>query len=322
MVSISALNLSSQQMAEYSQIMVKGNIPLKNAAEMIGMQNRKFRSKLFRGKFDPKAVDNGERVWPDMTVEAVNYINEHYQSIMAVREIEWPMVRAFSRLAKKQAAGWAKMASNGLLTIDDYYQEALLAVVDAVYGYSKPEWKFITFVFWSIKRRLITAINASNPFPLPNEAISLRKRYAEAEEKINGPASIDEICDVAGFTDRERNLVATTFVSVARQSDMLLSNKDESNQEEADYTGMRRGLDNEETIRCNYEIKEAFSQADLTSFERKVVETYLDPFHGWQTKLASEEINPRTGQFYTRAAIAVILEKALKKIKAAYQQVA
>lgn len=56
--------------------------------------------------------------------------------------------------------------------------------------------------------------------------------------------------------------------------------------------------------------------------ERLVLETSIQPYYGWQTKLANNNINPETGEPYSRRAIGYMLESATEKVKKAYSRIA
>ena len=57
--------------------------------------------------------------------------------------------------------------------------------------------------------------------------------------------------------------------------------------------------------------------AGLTEFELAVVEASQSGEAGWKTKVAAENVNPKTNQPYTRAAVKAILEKAYSKMRKA-----
>jgi hypothetical protein len=52
--------------------------------------------------------------------------------------------------------------------------------------------------------------------------------------------------------------------------------------------------------------------------EEKAIRSHSCPHWGWQVELAAQYTNPKTGKQYTKQAIGVILEAALKKIRKAY----
>jgi hypothetical protein len=57
------------------------------------------------------------------------------------------------------------------------------------------------------------------------------------------------------------------------------------------------------------------SCADLTDFERKVLETSLNPYYGWQADVARNTLNPNTGEPYTRMWTAIALKNAHEKVR-------
>ena len=316
---IEHIRLNASELDECQRIMARGNNKLKQLAEMVGMENIKFRVRLFKSPF---AVAE----WPELSEAQVVTFTEALPDILAVRAIEYKMLCAFCRLAHKMAKRWfTPNSSNPSLDISDYLQEALMALLDAVYGYSDPSTKFITYATTTIRNRLSKCTNKSHPLsPLSNEALGLIGRFEAARQALNGPATQTEIYEAAAFTPDEIAVYESARVMVFNQS-VPLREEDSLPADNAyyapisDYTEGRRGIDHEtDTVPCYFEIREAMDKARLTPVERRIVETFVQPYYGWQSQLAKELLNPVTNQPMTRAGVGYILRKALDKIKAVY----
>jgi DNA-directed RNA polymerase specialized sigma subunit len=321
MLDIPSLDLGAKVLEAHCKTMRKGNTLLKQCAEMTGMEHRVFRSKIFRGFNPAECGKDGKPVWPNLDHQTIAFIQQARPFIMAVKSIEWSMLRAFSPLVRRHARSWGT-SGGAIYGMDDFLQEGYMALTDAIYAYTCEETKFITFAWWCIYRRMATAANQTNPFgPLTNAAIELLKRFDAAAASINGPVKDEDIYKVAKFTPDEIETLKDVKVRVCNETEVVAYTYNDG-ESVNDYTAARRGINTEEDTIPLYEMREALASADLTPFERKVVETSLSPHYGWQSELAASEINPKTKQPYTRAAIGVILERALKKIKDAYMKVA
>ena len=312
---IESIKMNEQELDNCFKIMRKGNTHLKTLADMTGMEQRKFRARLFKGSFNPTE-------WPELTTEQATQFALLMPEIEAVRNIEWKMMRQFSRLARKHANSWAKKMGGTIVDAEDYLQEALMALLDAIYGYTEDHTLFNTFAWWSIQNRLTTAANKNNPFsPLTNEAMGLLKRFEEAKQKLNRYATDQEVYEACDFTEEECQLIREAQVKVYNAC-AVKEHHDEQNsvmETACDYTASRSGIDNEkDTVPCHYEIREAIKRANLTEVERKVIETSLYPHYGWQSELAESTICTTTGKPYTRQRIGQVLQNALVKVKAAY----
>ena len=314
---IETIKLSEHELDNCFEVMRKGNTKLKNLAAMIGMENRKFRAKLFKHE-----TFNSEN-WPELTPEQVVEFASAVPDIMAVRNIEWKILRQYSRLARRHANSWAKKMKGTVVDSEDYLQEAMFALLDSIYGYTDESIHFMTFAWWSIHNRLTTAANKNSPFsPLTNEAMALLQRFDEAKIKMNRHVTDQEVYEAVGFNDEEIAVVKEAQVKVYNACAVKEHNEEQCSTANAgidDYTSHRSGIDGErDTVPCNYEIREALEHANLTPLERRIVETSLYPHYGWKTEIAAETINPSTQKPYTKARIGQILDIALLKIKNAY----
>lgn len=305
---IESIKLSEQELDICFKTMRKGNSEIKRLAKMTGMEDRKFRAKLF------KHETGG---WSDEQLEQIVQV---LPAIQAVRDIEWKMMCQFSQLARKLANSWSKKI--GINDARDYLQEALMALLDAIYAYTDEDTQFITFAWWAISNRLTTAANKDNPFsPLTNEAMGLLKRYEEAKISLNRHATDQDIYDVCGFSEDECRTLRDAQVkvfnasSIERRPNGLV---DLGGEETFDYTANRSGIDHESEIVHSYEVHDIVKCANLTKMERRVIEASLESsHHGWQSDFAKNTICKSTGQPYTRQRIMQIYQCALEKIKVA-----
>jgi hypothetical protein len=275
------------------------------------MNNVPFRARLFKSTFNP--VD-----WKELDESQISIFKNSLPDIMAVRAIEYRMLCAFTKMAKKHANKWASK-SNPSVDVGDYVQEALMAILDAIYSYTDESIRFGTFVCIAIRNRLSKATNNCHPLsPLTNEAIGLLMRYDEAKLSFNGPVNQCQVYEAAGFTLDEIKVYETARVCVYNEASLNNDDGVIGYSPVADYTELRRGIDNEDTVPCNFEIRDAVKKANLTELEQKIVDTYLNPYYGWQAEIASQETNTKTNKPLTRQAIRYLLQRALDKIKAAY----
>lgn len=306
---IEVIKLSEKELTSNYEVMRKGNRQLKYLADTTGMEHRKFRARLFKKVFDPAD-------WPELNEVQLGEFEPALADIQAVRNIEVQMMRQFSRLARKHANSWAKKMGGTVVDAEDYLQEALMALLDAIYGYTEEDTQFNTFAWWSIQNRLTTAANKNSPFsPLTNEAIGLLKRFDEAKMKMNRRATDQEIYEACDFTEDECYVIREAQVKVYNACQVNEHHEEQCSvivEAASDYTAQRRGIDGErDTVPCHYEVRDAMLRANLTARERRVVDTSICPHYGWQTELGKEFGVSKT-------TIGHILQRALLKIKSAY----
>src|SRR5581483_3278227 len=186
-----AIRLSSADLAELTQIMAIGNTALKQCAEMMGLQHREFRGKLFRNKLDTSKL----------SPEQLQKLKEAIPLIMAVRDNCEEKVRAgFKRMVMQQAYIAANNNYDPANAREEFIQEAQIAVLDAVYGYTDTNIKLSTFVWRCIRRRIVTAINRLNPLcPLTNEALEVVRRVQEVQD-CHPNLTDEEAVQIIGLT--------------------------------------------------------------------------------------------------------------------------
>lgn len=149
---IETIKLSETELEACYTTMRKGNRQLKHLADTTGMEHRKFRARLFKKAFDPAD-------WPELNEIQLAEFEPALPDINAVRVIENKMMCQFSRLARRHANAWAKKMGGTVVDAEDYLQEALMALLDAIYGYTEDDTQFITFAWLVIQNRLTTAAN-------------------------------------------------------------------------------------------------------------------------------------------------------------------
>jgi DNA-directed RNA polymerase specialized sigma subunit len=311
MTTLPTVKLSESELEACLAIMRKGNKNLKLLAEDLGMEQRAFRIKLFKKSF--KASD-----WPGITDNQAAAIVAAIPSIQAVRSIEYKMLCGHAPLARKHALSFGKRNYGGVCEIDDFYQEALMAVLDAIYSYTE-ETAFTTFAWHAITRRLTTAANKANPFtPLTNEAMKLVRLFDKTANSFNGKVSDDEVYAKMNITESELAVLKDARRKIINGSQIVQEGEESS---VVDYTEGRCGIDGErDTVPCNYELYEAIDRAGLTELEREVILCTMYPYYGWQADLAKNTHNPKTGRPYSRMTINNVLKSALDKVKKAYSR--
>jgi DNA-directed RNA polymerase specialized sigma subunit len=310
MKAIPSIKLSPAEEQEYSETMRKGGLALQECASIMKMDHREFRSKLFKNTLDFTSISPEEK----------EKIQKAIPVILEIRKIEDKILKAFVRLCNKHARIWAGRVCGAIVSREDYFQEALAAVVDAMYSFTRENVRFITYLWYVIHNRLATAANKNNPFgPLTNQALKLLQRFENAKLKMNRSHSNVEIYEQLNLTEEEIGILEHALVKVHPYSNIGETTDYLDEAMDWDYTSQRRGIDLEkDTVSCDFEINEAKDRADLSDLERKVLDTFLMPHYGWQEEIASETISPKTNMRYTRQAISCILKSALKKVKAAY----
>lgn len=294
---------------------------------------RQFRNDVMKGDKNPQGA-----------IPAVSLKEFHADltHILAIREpnqdlggrsVEQAVLESFAALAKKHARQWSIDGDPNGITRSDYIQEAYMTIIEAMYQYTREDIDLSTFVWQSLRNRMINVTNQGNLFcPLTNSDLELVVRYDRA--KVNG-GSFDKIVESLGLSLEEGRHLGSILTKVFSEN-QLGSHEDGGRIDSPsnDYTGHRVSIDaaspllrfEEQEIDGQREIVNAvdvegqehvnniLDNSGLNFLERKVLESAMDPFYGWQTEFAKTHINPETNKPYSRMRITQVLESARAKV--------
>ena len=305
MKNLKPVNLNQQEIAELCEIMVVGNKKLAECADILGMDHRTFRGKLFTGKLTPEQFTKVEDAVP---------------VIMQVKnKCESRIMEGFAKLVMQHAHNASRNSFDQTNAYYNFEQEGSIAVLDAIYGYNDVSVKLITYVWRAIHFRILHASNEANPFrPLTNAALKLLKVFNEEKLRLTGSGPITDEQVIAGLhlSADERELILDATRKIVDESQMVakvrIADRDD------DYTSYQ----DKETVEVfleRREVRQAFKDAELEPIELDAVLAKAFPYTGWQENIAATHVNPKTNKRYCRANIHFVLERAEKKVKQALE---
>lgn len=324
-------DIAPEVLSDYCDIMVAGNTALQTYHARL---KEKFPSRAkFRGAIFQK-VDSGNVVrFGNVTVRKADL-----EKIVAVRAIEIDMLEAFAGVVYQQANAWHN-DGNGH-TIDDLEQEAASVLLDAIYYYTNPRIKFITYATDCIRNRMISFTNTGDLIALPDNADNrdLLRRYDEAFKALAERANFDSACDFMGATkDEKEHLRDMLLATTVSQNDIESGQRDSEATD--DFTAMSRpvpvapskrragyfrhsGSDNnleqsEADLDRVMAVQRLVADADnMPEFDRAVLFAAMEGEYGWQAAVASRYTNKATGRPYTRASVRWVMQRIGEQIEA------
>lgn len=304
--------LTEELLERYGKTMVHGNTILDRwhkevAAKVEGRYNKTmFRTELLRQDPDCNAKIHGV-VIPQPDVEAV----------FAVKKIETPIYLGHTFLIAKIASNFAKKGGG---SIEDLHQEGSFALLAAIYGYCKPNIKFVTYATHVIQRRLLNYINEQRPLShWTNNEIKLFRDFGETRKE---GLSFDDAAEIAGLSDRQKASLQAMMIQVYRSSELAI-NENREGEGEADYSVLgRKPVETEAETLLTDAHWAAFNQIgpileqQEDKWEAIVWKAYCESGgqRGWQTGVAERTINPKTKEPYSRRAPFVAMERIREKI--------
>lgn len=309
-------------------------------ASMNGQVSRRLKPKGRKPSkplvFVPSRTNNpaGTRI---LKARPVAISNRALGRIVAIQAIQNEVLAGFSRLFERLALQFWRTHKELSLSVQDYYDEGVMSAINAIYHYTREDVEFITYVYHCVRRRMSTAVAKDNPLsPWSNEARRLHRVYEEALSALNRPSTFQEVCDHCQFTDAESRLVEMTMAEVVQAWDNTGSSDEDRHRVAAQFElncvfinghqPFRNGknsigiVDDENQLDPDQRAAVARARERMSPFENAVLDAYLtDGEHGWQTRVAQANVNPRTGQPYSRRAPAVVWPRIVRTILEEYQ---
>jgi hypothetical protein len=133
---------------------------------------------------------------------------------------------------------------------------------------------------------------------------------------------VEEIAREMGLTDEQIATISLMLVTTINYSQIGAGrDRERLDEYDNDLTALREHACQDRTdtpvMLAWKPTLDKIKQAHLTAFEEDVFLTSLPGFdyYGWQTDVASRQINPRTNKPFTRAAAAIALESAYTKLR-------
>jgi len=247
----------------------------------------------------------------DLEVFGVLIKSEDLKKMQSVKLYEERALASVGKLLHKLAYN-ASLHRNNQLEFEDYYNEAVLAGINAVYSYCDPNIKFTTFIQTSIINKFKNE-NNSNRF---SSAVCQKTRknfrnYSILKEK-HPNLEQEELFKMMNLNNREifaLKSMFTTFTPVSQYGD--------SESENSNF--LYEQVDNRKKNVLLEEFDKIISETEMTSWERTVLMAFLNgKDHGWASEIAEKTINPETKLPYSRRAPRLALDRVLERIRQKY----
>lgn len=316
-------NLSDKLKKEYAEIMAIGNRKLEEVSNLFPEFKtvKKFRMLLF--KANPCSLSVFKDANIPLNKSQAKALTEAFPLIQKVRDIEMNLLAGYTKAVYKLANKTKKLYN---IPLEDCIQVGYIGLLDAIYAYTKPEEaSFFVFAYHSISNRLSNMQLNNNPLSsLSPETFRLMSKFDKIRTAAlaTGKRLTNEeiLAQMPPLKPRQQDrLLCALNAFQTIQGSSLCDNQDENGEGRGfDYSAFARNIDFKKKGSELEYIMLAYKETPLTTLEREIVETFLCPYHGWQTDLAKKSINPNTNKPYSNRGIAYLLECALAKIKQTY----
>lgn len=267
-----------------------------------GKLKEKFSMEKFRSIFLKANSDM------NLIVHGVLIPSNDLKKMQSVQKLESEALSSVANLiislAKKYAA-----SKKTQLEFEDYYNEAVLSTINAIYSYTRTDIAFTTFAQTAITNKF-SNINNANRFtsPVSQGTRVILKYYNEIKAK-NEHLSFDEIVAQMNLNEREINSLKSMFVSFTPISQMGEQDNDGENI-------LLNKIDETKDTIVFEDFEKCMNNVEMDEWEKTVLNAFLNgKDHGWASEVASKHINPDTNAPYSRRAPRLALDRVLSKMR-------
>jgi hypothetical protein len=245
----------------------------------------------------------------DLEIAGVVIPERDASEIIKVKDMEWDVLCAYSRMIDKLAYKWCENISDGSLSSDDMKSEAVGAAINALSHYTKEE-RFSTYLHHCVNRHLSKVFNKTTGMSdLSSRTIKLRREYKRLE--CEEGATFDGIVSKMGISEKDAKLLRASLCSVKNITSLG---------EEGCEVHPADKEDDDSVSELDGRIFSIMNKIELSNFERAVLEGYLSS--GGKTSASKSMINPETKKPYSRMACSYAWKRVMEKIEKAYSKAA
>lgn len=300
---IEPITINAAEKARLASIMASANTITAGYMEKIkDAVQFHFSMEKFRSIF----IDANPTV--DLNVHGIIIPSFDLQKMQSVKAIEHRVLQGVGRqiisLARKAASSRSTQ-----LEFEDYYNEALMSAINAVYSYTKADIAFTTFVQRAIKNKFSNINNANRATSPVSQSTRVNYRDYSLIKANNPELSFEEIVSTMNLNERETISLRSMFVSVTSASQI--------GDKETDGEGILSSVADDSTKSVVFEkFDEIVKNTEMDEWEKTVLNAFLTgKDHGWASAVAVQHINPATGEPYSRRAPRIALDRVLDRIR-------
>ena len=238
--------------------------------------------------------------------------------VLGGRNIDDAVLQSFAATAVNFAHKWNKNPDSGL-EFEDLIQECYMKIYEAMYQWSPQGGGNLTTLFYmALERHMTNVLCRQGSFfsPLGEKAMKLLGLYGKAQKAADGELDQNEIIASMELSKEDESHLRDILVRPVNAS-VAVSKANVSEDHEQDYSTLAKTSDsiseNEALVQRMY-VSEILDKSDLNDLERKIIEVAMEPYHGWQTEISKEVVNPETCKPMSRARIGQILDEAKRKV--------
>ena len=321
-----SIEKTNEEKDHQDEIMRRGNLIIKQylARAKIAVKRRYGRTEFLRELWAVDKQGGPVVLYGMMPKQVAEFEKEHgckppvivgisqtdMIAIRNIRAIEYEILCTYSGLIYQQSRRWNNRQHGSNMTFGDFYHEMIGAAIKAIYGFTKAEIKFITFLHVSMYRRVLNSTNECKPLtPWTQHDKKLYGQFQKISQELGAIANFDMVIEKMKCNQQEITALQKMFVGVSNQSEISSKKHEEFNI--LDSVLAPESTDHSVVM----DHANLLGNIEMTDWERICFNAYLSGSRGWASEVARNNINPAVGKPYSRAAPKVVVDRVLARIR-------
>jgi RNA polymerase sigma factor (sigma-70 family) len=280
----------------------------------------KVKQHLFDSPSELPVANDAHRAELAADVEIIANLRQPHQQL-GNRTVDNAVLEGYCGIVYHFASSWFKSDINGI-TKNDIMQELYLKIWEIMYRWNSDRGSLSTFIWKSVQNRIYTVLNTQGrPLGhLRTTGLLLMAKFDKLRKAMPN-SDTSEIIDSMDLTAKKKQHLLDILASVKLNSQMQNSgqNSDSYGDDYSVLGNIPKKTENDELTQKIY-VKDILDKSNLTLNERKLIDASMEPYHGWQTDMASKIVSEKTGKKYTKMRITQILQKAREKVANTIEQ--
>jgi DNA-directed RNA polymerase specialized sigma subunit len=217
---IDPIDLSDERKVELENIMRAGNTILQELH--LNVRKNLYRSRKDKEKetwtkweMSPKKVSRSIlanallKEFSGSETKTLHFFGEKISNsdlfkIKNVYDIQYEMIAGYIKVVGNIIKKWKKYHHDVTAASDELLSEGMKVLLECIWYY-KENYKFTTYVYYAVHRKICNVCAKSNPLSeRTTKAAKLLRDYNKVKNSFNGPCNFEEVCDKMNLSYEER----------------------------------------------------------------------------------------------------------------------
>lgn len=296
---VNPINIPKGELAAYLSILRTHNQVLETHGSESNLSMEKFREEFISGRLKVKLTVKEQTAIKSLTDDIKEKIVAHH--IKMVQKIALHYCRSFNVTGRNRS---------------DIVMEGLCGLMKALYAYTSNTIRFTTFSHLIVTNTLKDHFRETHNglSPVSKRGSKLNNQIEKHRSNTNGSISFDLAVAELRLSEKQIGEAIEARCSVA-----AVSNVGGSSPSEERLGTLLDKATVEPSSSDEMELRDAYHLCDLTHLERAVMDSAINPWHGWMVDLGREYPH-EGGEPRSRQHILMVLKRVQRKVQNQYEE--